>query len=168
MDAGVIEIASAIAGAAMTRVINGDANITWELDQLNGLKHPNDQAPSPLSPFRDAPTIRLKDWPYVEALDGDRISADFTVDWQYNGTSLGNIRVSNVGTNGAILWKLKVKAQIMNDAILYPKESPRMAALRLRVYYQFTRAIGSDFIAVTDMHLFGDGSYDLDGHWEQN
>ena len=151
----------------MTRVINGDANITWELDQMSGLKHPNDVAPAPAAAFRDAPTIRLTGWPYVEAIDGDRISADFTVDAQYNGLSLGNIRISNVATNGALLWKLKVKAQIMNDAILYPATAPHMAALRVRVHYQFTRAIGSDSIAMIDLHLYADGTFDQTSSWLQ-
>jgi hypothetical protein len=173
LDAGVVEIASVVIGAVMTRVTNSDSGIDWELDQLNGLKHPNDQAPTPSAPFRDARTIRLDDWPYVEALDRDRISADFTIDWQYNGLSLGNIRITNVGTNGAILQKLHVKAQIMNDSILYtstaldPSTAPRMAALRVRMYYRFTRAIGSDAIAITDLHLYGNGTYDQAGHWEQ-
>jgi hypothetical protein len=166
LSAGV-EIASAVAGAVMERIVAGEGSITWELDQLRGLKHPNDTAPNPLAPFRDAPTIRLDQWPYVEAVDGDQISAWFSVDWQYNGTSLGNVRITNVGTNGALLRKLHVSARIMDDNIVYPQNAPTYAALRVRLHYRFTRAIGSDEIAIQDLHLFGDGTFEVSGKWEQ-
>ena len=94
MDAGAGEIAAIFPGARMTRVSAGDANISWELDQLEGLKYPNDQAVSPAPPLQDAPTIHLTGWPYVKAPSGDQISADLTVDWQYTGTALGNIRIA--------------------------------------------------------------------------
>ena len=151
----------------MERIIAGEGSITWDLDQLRGLKHPNDAAPSPVAPFRDAPTIRLDKWPYIEAVDGDQISAWFSVDWQFNGTSLGNVRITNVGTNGALLRKLRVSARIMDDNIVYPQNAPAFAALRVRLHYQFSRTIGSDAIAIQDLHLFGDGTFESSGQWEQ-
>jgi hypothetical protein len=166
LNAGVA-IASTIAGAAMERIIAYEGSITWELDQLRGLKHPNDVAPSSLSAFQNGPTIRLDDWPYVESMAGDRIAAWFSVDWQHNGTSLGNVRITNVGTNGALLQKLQVSARIMDDNIVYPQNAPSYAALKIRLHYRFSRAIGSDAIAVRDLHLFGNGTYGLSGQWEQ-
>ena len=162
-----VAIASTIVGAAMTQISNPNGSITWVLDQLRGMKHPNNTPPSPAAPFQDAPTIRLDTWPLVEAADGDEISAWFSVDWQFNGKSVGNVAITNVGTNNALLWKLRVEAKIMDDDKLYPSGNPTFAALRIRFHYQFTRLVGSDSIAVRDLHLYGDGSFDSTGHWEQ-
>jgi hypothetical protein len=167
LDAGVIEIASVVAGAAMQRLVNNTGSITWQLDQLRDLKHPNDQAPPSPAPFHDAPTIQLTDWPLIENLATSQIWAHFSVDWQFNGRSLGKIRISPIGTNEAVGWSLAVTAQIMDDAIVYPTATPTYAAIRIRFTYQFRRMIGSDSIGVTDLHLFGDGQYERDSHWTQ-
>ncbi|MEA2732931.1 MAG: hypothetical protein QOF70_7406, partial [Acetobacteraceae bacterium] len=167
MDGGAIEIASVIVGAAMTRIINNTGSITWQLDQLRDLKHPNDVAPTPAAPFRDAPTINLSDWPMIETGLTDELWAHFSVDWQFNGRSLGKIRISPIGTNEATLWSLAVTAQIMDDAIVYPPASPTYAAVRIRFTYLFRRMVGSDSIAVTDLHLFGDGQFERVSRWLQ-
>jgi len=151
----------------MEKVISHDGSITWELEQLRGMKHPNDVAPSPAATFQDAPTIRLNDWPYVDVVAGDRLSAWFSVDWQYNGRSLGNVLITNIGTNGALLRGLTVDAHIMDDNILYPPGNPTFAALRIRFNYRFNRAVGSDCIAITDLHLYGDGTFEKASRWEQ-
>lgn len=164
------DAAIAIAGVALERIVNNEGDITWELDQFRGIKHPNDQTPSPAPPFRDANIIRLTDWPKVENNAGDEISAGFTVEWQYNGASLGNVRITNVATNDAIGQGLVVRAQIMDDNAVYPSQSDaavRVAALRVRFVYRFTRPIGSDWIAVRDIHLYGDGTSETSGRWEQ-
>ena len=119
-----VGIASTIAGAVMERIINHDGSITWELEQLRGMKHPNDVAPSPPLAAHDAPQIRLNDWPFVEAVIGDRLSAWFSVDWQYTGRSVGNVQIANIGTNGALLRGLTVTAHIMDDNIVYPAGNP--------------------------------------------
>ena len=168
MDVGSVAITSAIAGAPMERVTGRDGEITWELEQLRGMKHPNDVAPSPAPAFSDAPTIRLDDWPFIDVVRMDRLSAWFSVDWQYNGRSLGNVRISNVGTNGAMLRGLTVDARITDDNIVYPAGNPTFAALRIRFTYRFSKTIGSDSIAITDLHLYGDGTFEKTSHWEQH
>ncbi|HEY0723797.1 MAG TPA: hypothetical protein VGD41_07440, partial [Pyrinomonadaceae bacterium] len=131
--------------------------------QLRGLKHPNDVPPSPTPAFHDAQTIRLEDWPYVENQIGDRIQAKFSVDWQFNGLSLGNVRIGTIGTNDAFGWGLKVEARIMDDNIVYG----RAAALRINFNFRFTRAILSDLIALVELHLFADGTFASTSKWEQ-
>lgn len=162
-------IASTIAGAAMERLVNNDGDITWELDQLRGYKHPNDIAPSPMPPSSDGPVIRLTDWPWVDVgfLVKDRISAGFEINWQHNGKSVGNVMISNVATNDAIGWGLSVKAKIMDDNIVYPRSNPTFAALRVRLEYRFSHFVKGDKIAIRDIRLFGDGTYSDDGRWEQ-
>lgn len=164
MDGGVtVAIASTIAGAAMERLLNDDGDVNWSLDQLLGLKHPNDVPPNPMPGFHDAQTIRLVDWPYIDSKIGDRIQAKFSVDWQFNGVSLGNVRIGNIGTEDAIGWGLKVEARIMNDAILHGPA----AALRINFNFRFTRAILSDKIATIELRLFADGTFSYSSNWEQ-
>jgi hypothetical protein len=55
----------------------------------------------------------------------------------------------------------------MDDNIVYPPENPTFAALRVRFHYRFSRAIGADYIAITDLHLFGDGTFEKISRWEQ-
>jgi hypothetical protein len=162
-------VVSTIAGAVMERLANNEGDITWELDQLRGYKHPNDVAPSPMPPSQDGPVIRLTDWPYGEIgfLVTDRISAGFEINWQHNGKSVGNVMISNVSTNDAIGWGLSVTAKIMDDNIVYPRSNPTFAALRVRFEYRFTSALTRDRIAIRDVRLFGDGTYTVDGRWEQ-
>jgi hypothetical protein len=109
----------------------------------------------------------LDKWPSWEANYGDEISAGFKVDWQYNGRSVGNVQITNIGTNNALLQKLHVSAKIMDDNIVYPRDNPTYAALRVRLSYRFTRPLFADDIAVVDLHLYGDGTYDQTGKWEQ-
>ena len=164
----VVPIVSAVVGATMTRVMNNVGDITWELDQLRGLKHPDDQAPSPAPAFQDGPVISLTDWPKFEVAHIDEISAGFEISWQHNGKSLGNVQISNVATNDAVGWGLHVKAQIMDDNIVYPRNNPTFAALRIRFDYRFTAVVGSDRLAYREVHLFANGSYNLAGDWTQN
>jgi len=163
----VVPIVSTIVGATMTRVMNNVGDITWELDQMRGLKHPNDQAPANPAAFQDGPVIRLTDWPKFDVGGVDEISAGFEIAWQHNGTSLGNVQISNVSTNDAVGWGLHVKAQIMDDNIVYPRNDPKFAAIRIRLDYRFTAVVGSDRLAYRIVHLFANGSYNLQGDWTQ-
>ncbi len=158
------EAAVAIGGFLLETIRDSAGDVSWELNQFRERKHPNDVVPANPAPYRDAPTIRLDQWPVSGGLVED-ISAWFSIDWQYNGLSLGNVRISNIGTNDAVGWSLRVSAQIMDDNILY--EPSGCAALRIRFHYHFTRVIGSDHIAITDLHLYGDGSYEIASHWVQ-
>lgn len=167
INPAVVPIAATVIGTVMTRVVNNEGDVTWELDQMRGLKHPNNTAPDPLPPAQDGTVIRLTDWPYVENYLSDRISAGFEISWQYNGVSVGNVQITNVATNDAVGWGLSVKAHIMDDDIVYPRDNPRFAAVKIRFEYRFTRSIGSDAIAIQDVHLFGNGLHNISGRWEQ-
>jgi hypothetical protein len=170
MEGGVaVEVAKKVGELAIYMLPDNDGDITWELEQGRGFKHPNDIVPSPLPPAKDATTIRLDRWPAIDVgfLVTDRLSAWFKVDWQYNGKSLGNIRIANIGTNQAIGNKLKVTATIMDDNIVY--DAAGIAALRVQFYYRFISKLPfvSDGIAFLDLHLFGDGTYEEAHRWEQ-
>ena len=161
----VLGTVSTIGGLVPQVLSDSSGDVSWELDQLRGLKHPNDRAPAKPGPFTDAATIRLDDWPKLALYGIDDIYAWFTIDWQHNGKSLGNVRIGNIATNDAKGMKLKVRAQIMDDNILY--EPGGIAALRVRFHYRFSRLIGDDIIAVTDLQLFADGTYLRESKWLQ-
>jgi hypothetical protein len=163
---GGAEVAVAIGGILIEQISSSAGDVSWDLDQFRGLKHPNDTAPASPPAFRDAAAINLDDWPVTGGFVVDEISAWFAIEWQYNGRSLGNVRISNIGTNDAAGWSLHVRAQIMDDNILYPPSD--CAALRVRLHYRFSASVGSDRIAVRDIHLFGDGTHEISGRWIQN
>jgi V8-like Glu-specific endopeptidase len=162
----VIPIVAAVVGAVFTRVLSNTGDVSWELDQMNGLKHPNDQAPANPAPFQDGPVIRLTDWPKTGGLGS--IFAGFEVRWQHNGTSLGNISITNVSVSDAMAWGLVVKARIINDSIVYPRSAPRFAGLRIRFEYRFTHSVFSDRLAYREIQLFGNGAYNMTGDWTQH
>ena len=170
MDAGTVQIPSIISGALMERVVGQEGNISWQLDQLRGLKHPSDTAPPSPLPLRDASTIRLDTWPYLDTKPlghGNIISAAFTVDWQFNGKSVGNVRIVNGRTSGAQLSGLRVQAAITDDPVVYPQDNPTYAALRIIFTYLFRAPDGSDFVAKTNLHLLGDGTFEKTSVWER-
>jgi hypothetical protein len=162
---GGVDAAIAIGGFLLETVRDNSGDVTWELDQFMNRKHPNDTPPENPVPYKDAATIKLDTWPVSGGL-ADDISAWFAIDWQYNGRSLGNVRISNIGTDDAIGWSLHVRAQIMDDNILY--EPGECAALRIRFHYRFSRGIGADNIAMTDVHLYADGTYETNSQWVQS
>jgi V8-like Glu-specific endopeptidase/cell wall-associated NlpC family hydrolase len=159
------DVAVAIGGFVLETVRDSSGDVTWELDQFTHIKHPNDTPPANPAPFRDAATIKIDKWPVSGGM-ADDISAWFSIDWQYNGLSLGNVRISNIGTNDAVGWSLHVRAQIMDDNIVY--QPGGCAALRIRFHYRFSRGIGADNIAQTDVQLFGDGTYETKSNWVQS
>jgi V8-like Glu-specific endopeptidase len=165
--AAAVEIATTVLGAVMERLNSRNGDIELQLDQMRGLKHPNDRPPAQPRPVQDGPAIRLVDWPKVENLLSDTISAGLEIRWQFDGVSLGNVQVSAIRTNDALGWGLRVTAHIMDDNIVYPSTQPTFAALRVRVEYTFSRPVGSDILAFQEVHLFGNGRYNVGGDWTQ-
>jgi N-acetyl-anhydromuramyl-L-alanine amidase AmpD len=146
---------------------NREGNITWELEQFRGWKHPNDTAPASPPPFHDAPAIRLDDWPYVDVPDRGRVSASFNVRWQCNGQSLGDVQIVNTGTCGGQPDGLRVTAKI-DDDIVSLRKTPAYAALRVHLQYEFARGSMPPSVATIDLHLYGDGTYEQTSRWEQS
>jgi hypothetical protein len=167
--------------------------VEWSLDAFNQIKHPNDVAPPNPGPFRSAPPIRIEDWTMGLV---DEIGADFIVNWQFNGTSIGNIDITNAYVNDAIGMGLKVRATIAHDnavydnraALIHVRPDGQILVLRnsdgtpaaadmarqrcaaMRVHFDFTweQTIGPVHKAAVDLHLFGDGTYTRYGRWVQH
>jgi hypothetical protein len=166
MDAGTVQIPSAIKGANMERVLGQKGNIKWQLDQLRGLKHPDDIPPAPAALLRSASTIRLDRWPHLDNGQGE-ISAWFTVDWQFNGKSVGNVQIANAGATGTTLTELSVEARIEDDPVTYPQSNPTHAAVLVTFKYLFRATDGSNDIAKATLHLMGDGNFEQTSVWER-
>lgn len=162
MDAGAV---ATIAGVALQQVMSNAGDVSWTTDQFRGLKHPNDTAPANPGPFVDATPISLN-WPVLSDSYIDDISAFFQIDWQHNGKSIGNVRITNIGTNDAIGWSLAVRGTIMDDNRLHPPHD--CAGLRITLHYHFTHVVGSDQIAMCDIEIFGDGTHTKNCRWIQS
>src|SRR5262245_20560423 len=115
----VVEIASAIVGAAMTRILDNEGDVKWELDQLQGLKNPWNNAAYAGSPPYQTTTInvpgphRATNW---SDLWGNSIFADAELTFQHNGRALGNIQVTVTDTGDVGAYALTLKEQIMDEA----------------------------------------------------
>lgn len=165
----VVEIASAIAGAAMTRVLDDTGDIKWELDQLNGVAHPDGLTATPSKATYSSKRLAVDGF-WVENVATDRITADFEITFQYNGASVGYIQVSNTTTNDALGWGLTVKETIMADPNTYttvPPDGTRFAAIKVRFDYHFDRKFLSDLIAIKEYTLYGNGSVAVESRWTQ-
>lgn len=164
---GPQRIASTVSGAQMWRVSARQGSTESQLDQLRGYKHPADTAPATPAAFQDAPVISLTDWPRIEGARGDVACLGLELRWQHNGSSLGQVRIGAVNGSEAAGWRLHVKARIFDDPQVYAREEPRFAALRVRVEYCFTPDSGAVVHAFREVHLFGNGRYNIGGDWAQ-
>lgn len=142
-----------ILNAAIT---NSRGDITWELQRMEGAKHPNDEQ----STYNTGPwsnqTLRVPT-PTEGGLIDD-IVAGFELDFRYNGNSVGFVEARNVNTNDAVGWGLDVNMTMM------PEPSPKagttdVAELKVTWTYRFHRTVGSDVIYTRHMSLFGDGTF---------
>ena len=166
----VVEIASAIAGAAMTRVLDNTGDVSWELDQMpRDAVHPNAATSSPSSAAWQRTTIPIEGF-WVENGLTQRTYADFEVSFSYNGASVGFVEVSTTGTGDGWGWGLVVKENLTQDPQSYTDRSTGspLAALKLRFHYRFDRSLGSDSIGIQDLTLFGNGGHAFSERWTQS
>lgn len=159
----VVPIVSAIAGATMTRILNNEGDISWELEQLQGLKHPgNNPAAAGTATYQDRrfTVTGPRAWTTVFR---DNIGVDTEITFQSNGRSLGNVQVSIVNANDAVAASLVVKENITDDANVYTRSpgADQFAAIKLRIHYYFTFTVLSSYIWIDDITLYADGTHAL-------
>lgn len=156
-------VAGPIADTLLTTIIDGRGDIDWKLEQLDGIKYPNDnQADAGSGPFRDA--VTNVPGPWMENGFTDRIQAGFQIRWQYNGRALGNIEIVNTDTNDAAGWGLDVTANIVNDNRVFTRpggSGATFAAIRVNFSYHFSHWPLSDIIVHHLVTLYGDGQFDF-------
>jgi Papain-like cysteine protease AvrRpt2 len=164
----VVEIASAIVGAVMSRILDNEGDVHWELDQMRGMKAPGDVAGQGPREVRDHSfTIP---GPHAATVGGlDEIYADFRVDYQTDGRSVGNIQVTPVHTNDAVGAGLTVKENIMDDGKTYRGTDgyQPIAGVKIRFQHRFDNVVWGDLMAIADAEVFGDGDYRFHTEWTQ-
>lgn len=166
----VVEIASAIAGAAMTRVLDNSGDVRWELDQMpRDAVHPRAATSSPSAGAWQRKTIPIEGL-WVENLAGQRTYANFEVNFSYNGASVGYVEVSETASDDAWTWGLTVRETMTQDPGDYADKSTHsvVGALKLRFHYRFDHAPMADEIGIQDLTLFGNGGYTFSERWTQS
>ncbi|HJQ31286.1 MAG TPA: papain-like cysteine protease family protein, partial [Pyrinomonadaceae bacterium] len=167
MQAQVVPVAAAITGAVMTRILNNEGDITWELDQLQGLKHPGNNPANQGTATFSTRTVSVPGLRVSTVLGIDQIYADAEITFQYNGRSLGNVQIAITQSNDAYSQGLVVRANIMDEANVFtrPPSTEQFAAIKVRFHYRFTSPIQDDKIGIIDFVLFGDGTFNRQSRW---
>ena len=163
-----VEIASAIVGAVMTRVLDNEGDVRWEIEQMRGMKAPGDIPADGQRPVEDHRVV-IKG-PHATTVGGlDEIYADFRVDYQTDGRAVGNVQVTPEHTEDAVGLGLTVKATIMDDARTYRAEGSNepFAALKIRFQYRWDSPLYNDLLALADVALYGSGDHGVHYEWTQ-
>ena len=156
----VVEIASAVAGAVMTRVLDNSGDVRWELEQMRGGKSPPG-VDGFTQPVRTIPFVVAGPRPVATVYGLDEIYADFHVTFQCDGRTVGNVQISPQRTNDAAGAGLDVRANIMDDANLYvePGSDVRFAALKILFTYRWDFTMQDDTLARAEVMLYGNGEH---------
>jgi N-acetylmuramoyl-L-alanine amidase len=135
-----------------------DGDVKWLVEQMHGLKHPyDDEQWSKRQPQFQAREESVAWW--LKNGFRDEISAKFLVKFRYNGHSVGDISIENVGTEDAVGWGLYVTAHILpaREAYQLQGKGPS-AAVEVTFNFNFSRKFGDDVIRMVRLVLYGDGS----------
>jgi hypothetical protein len=166
----VVEIASTIAGVAMTRIVDNEGDVKWELDQMpRDALHPGAASTSPSSAGWQSTTIKVPGL-RCENYATQETYADFEVTFKHNGSSLGYIEVTPTNVGDAWGWGLTVKETMTADPRVFdtnPPSGQRFAAIKLRFHFRFDHAPLEDVIGYVDLTLYGNGSYAESTRWTQ-
>lgn len=167
----VVEIASTIAGVAMTRLVDNQGDVSWELDQMpRDAVHPGAAATSPSSAAWQTQTINVPGL-RCENHAGQETFADFEVNFKYNGASLGYIEVTTTRAEDAWGWGLTVKEGMTVDPNTYdtaPPSGQRFAAVKLRFHFRFDHSPLQDVLGYIDLTLYGNGTFAESSRWTQS
>jgi hypothetical protein len=167
MSGPAAAVVGSIAGAAITRILDRKGSVSWELDQLGGLKHPFNDAKHQGTAALQTQTLKVAGPRMAQSANADEIYADADLRFQCNGHSVGNVQIALTEAHDAFGASLEVKAQIMDEANTYRRgNSGPFAALRVRFQYRFTHPALNDVIKFTDYVLYGNGTHDVRYHWD--
>jgi hypothetical protein len=167
LDGSATTIAPVVPGTTMERITLTHDGATWELDQLHGFKRPPNGGVGSLQP-QPAPTIRLEDWPFLQAANGEPARAGVVIDWRYDGAALGDIAISPGATNVPGGWSVHVAATIDDDLAASARpDHAGVASLAVCVRHVFTKPDQSTTSSTIELRLFGDGTIEQDHQWDK-
>jgi hypothetical protein len=148
--------------AGVTQGASG--HISWALGSYPWHKHPHNQPPAVEGPYvRGAPV--LIDTLSLGPSGPDPLTAKFEINWEYNGLSLGNVRIANIGTDQSGRT-LAVDAQVIDEDDLFYRPS-NCAGLRVRFRFIYSGGGRGDAFRTVNVYLRGDGLPAIvRDHWE--
>jgi hypothetical protein len=165
-----VEIASTIAGVAMTRIVDNEGDVKWELDQMpRDAFHPAGAGASTSTAAWQSTTIKVPGL-RCENNAGQETYADFEVTYKHNGASLGYIEVTPTNLGDAWMWGLTVKESMTADPRVFdtsPPSGQRFGAVKLRFHFRFDHAPFEDILGYVDLTLYGNGTYAESARWTQ-
>jgi uncharacterized protein YycO len=149
------------AAAPARRVESGTSGaVRWTLEQYDGLHRPPQMAAGAGATTTDR-MVRLDDWPLVHPPEGE-MQLPLTVAWRYNAGGVGDVAVHPGEARSIPDWTLAV-----TSAITEGPDTPATAALTVNIRHVFGRAGKPDIVGVSELTLFGDGTYARQDRWEQ-
>lgn len=164
-----VPIVSSIVGATMTRILGNQGDVSWSLDQVNGWKHPGDQARSVNTASVRNQTLTVPGPKAATVFGVDEIYANLRIRFDYDGRSVGNISQQVVQANDAAGAGLVVTATVHDVGQVSPSASDPNAysAVRIEIHYRFTHVYQDDKIALRDLTIFGNGTFRDSFRWTQ-
>ncbi|NCD68718.1 hypothetical protein [Mucilaginibacter agri] len=161
-------IAAASLGYTILKdIFSNQGDISWNLQKLDGIKSPFDQARYQNAGQWVQRTIAVKQ-SRLNVFGMEKISARFEVRYWTNGYSIGSISMVNTNTNDALGWGLSVTGEIMPDAASYIINGVQpIAAVSVTFVYRFSKPIFNDDIYILELKLYGNGQFDQSGKWTQ-
>jgi hypothetical protein len=148
-------------------LFSNQGDISWNLQKLDGIKSPLNQARFQNAGTWVQRTIAIKQR-LLNIFGAEKISARFEVRYWTNGYAIGNISMINTNTNDAFGWGLNVTGEIMPDAADYIINGIQpIAAVSVTFIYRFSNPVLNDDIYALDVKLYGNGKFDQSGRWTQ-
>ena len=139
-------------------LFNASSDITITRARLNGKKHPGDDVGWDAKGEWKRESVDVRAGRIENGL-ADQQSADFKVEFQYNGHSLGNVTVFTTDTNDAWGWKLSVEQDIViRDDLSTAGDNPVVAA-EVVFSYRHSAPLRNDVIKEARLIIYGDGRW---------
>jgi uncharacterized protein YycO len=154
-------VGAAIIGAVISAVAGNSGDVTWSLDQMNGIKDPGDnRANRGTAPFQDTDLL-INDIKGSTIGGVDEIYCHLRVAWQYNGRAVANVRIIVEASDDAIGAGLRVEARITNDARLLrdPGSTVTYGAVRVNVTYSLGYSWSANETRNVELELYGNGHF---------
>lgn len=165
-------ISDVIAGIAVGIRDSVDGDIDWHLPEWTGPKHPHNRAPATEAPYRQG-TIYLTGWPSAGWRTSESAYAYPTINWTYNGTSIGQVFVEEGARHDPAGFGVTVRGKLRElpptatrspQALIPGPED--IAALTLLFNYDFQAPPGEkDPAAEVKVVLYADGTHEIYGRW---
>lgn len=136
-------------------------DLTWRKSELRGKVIPgNTEANKPLADQGTYQSKRLRSRErrvWDEFFWDDNVGAEFEISYEYNGTCVANVRLTNTSYAPPRALSGRELSVDTNITQSFSNESGNVAAVEVEIVYQFTYARGSAGTYTNRYVLYGDG-----------